>query len=354
MTLGKDASIVADSTMSSSPARVPDASPQIKRATRTYGKRREEPVTEGTTDSTWYPTSSSESIHKTAPPGLKETVPASSPEKMVMDYPIIFDAILGHDKAGRRHDVGDIERGSHSLESGLQGAWAKCGRWKQDMVKIDKIFDDDIPESEQENSSPKYSLGKKLFKIDQAFEDIPESTSTSLEATFSFGKALLLHDANCNIVHPGCTRTESLTPPLTISDDVFNGPPSTLSRPDVPQSPFSLSSPIVRPNRSRHRIVRDSDSEAECQKGSSSTAPSTSNHSFFKSRSWSTPPTSDEDMPSKISVNSKPSQHHKSNLSQVSSPVDSLELPSKDGNRVRKPKRTKIKVIPALPTLNID
>src|SRR5258708_22985788 len=139
MLLGKEASILADSTVSSSP-QAADASPQIKRATRTYGKRREEPLAEETTASTLYPTSFLENVHKTAPPGLKETIPASSPVKIPMD-PNALDAIMWDEKPGRLHDGGQFEKGS-PMESDLHSEQeASLPRfkpaWKAKQMDID-------------------------------------------------------------------------------------------------------------------------------------------------------------------------------------------------------------------------
>ena len=392
MVLGKEASIIADSTVSSSPPQAADASPQIRRAARTYGKRREEPLAVAAA-STWYATPSSENIHKTAPPGLKETIPASSPAKMPMD----LDAVMGDDELGRQHKAGQTEKDSNSLESDshpeqedpsprFKSVWRgkqmeiddssprSSFGWKEKMMKFDQTFEEDIPastptscdpkliseegdfHSEQENSLPELLFGWKANPIEIGDDGIPESRSPSDKPkdSLSFGKAMLLQEANAGTIQPGSTGT-CTTPPLSPSD-VFNGSPSTLSRPDAPQSPFSLSSPPAphRSRRPRRHVVCESDSEEERRKGSSSTAPSTSGHNSFvsvKSRSSSTQPTSDEEVPSKISVNPKLSLSWKPGSSRVSAPpINAQELSSKRG---RKSKQTKLKVNPTRPTVKI-
>ena len=247
MVLGKEASIIADSTVSSSPPQAADASPHIKRATRTYGKRREEPLVEAAAF-TWYATSSSENIHKTAPPGLKETIPASSPAKMPMD----LDAITRDDELGRQHKAGQTEKDSNSLEEdpAPKSKFAWRGKlmdliseegdsqsaqedssprssfgWKEKLMEVDNTFEEDIPAStptscdpkliseeddfpsEQENSLPGLLFGwkAKLIEIDKTFDDgIPESRSPSdkLKDSLSFGKAMLLQEANTGTIQP--------------------------------------------------------------------------------------------------------------------------------------------------------
>jgi hypothetical protein len=358
MTLGKEASIAADSTMTSSPAQAADASPQIRRATRTYGKRREELPAEGTAHSVLYAASSLENIHKTAPPGLKETIPASSPEKMPMDP---FDAFMENHEAGGWHNAGKF--GKDFLMANLQSEQEdflpkdeSAGREKGREIGT-SILEESNPDSQsaKEDSFSKfsYSWRGKLAEIDKAFEDdVPESTSISDKPNdiLSFGKAMLLREPDSSVIRPASTSTGVLTPPPFISDDVFNGPPSTLSCGDAPHSFFSLSSPH-RSRRPKICVVRDSDSEEELPKGSSSTARSTSGHDSFvsaKSRSLSTPPTSDEDIPSKISMDLKLSHSRKSDIS-VSVPPP--ELSSKERKRGRKSRRTKVKVIPGQPTV---
>jgi len=358
MLLGKEASIIADSTVSSSPAQAANASPQIKRATRTYGKRREEPLVEGTTASTWYPTSSSENVHKTAPPGLKETIPASSPVKIPMDSDAL-DAIMWDDKPGRRHNGSQIEKGSPTeSDSHLENEHSLPKfktAWRAKLMEIDRESSEEGDlQSERKNNS--FGWRERMMEIDKAFkDDSPDATSTSdkLKDTYSFGRAMLLQEANSGTIQAGARAS---TPPPSVSDDVFNGPSSSLSRLDASQSPFLLSSSTA-PDRScypKRRVVRDSDSEEEIRKDSSSTDPSTSGHNSFlsvKSRSSSTQPTSDEDMPSKISVNPKLSHSRKPESPRVSVPPFGLtELSSKRG---RKSKRTKLKVFLTRPSVNI-
>lgn len=78
MQLGKDLSIVADSTVSSPPRDF--ARSEIKRPARTYGKKKS-PVVEDidtSTSSSLLVAPSRASVHQTGPPGLDEEVPPSS------------------------------------------------------------------------------------------------------------------------------------------------------------------------------------------------------------------------------------------------------------------------------------
>ena len=79
MPLGKDLSIVADSTVSSSPLR-DSAKSEIKRPTRTYGKKKSPSVEDidALTSSSLLAAVSRASVHQTGPPGLDEEVPPSS------------------------------------------------------------------------------------------------------------------------------------------------------------------------------------------------------------------------------------------------------------------------------------
>lgn len=79
MPLGKDLSVVADSTVSSSPLR-DSARSGIKRPTRTYGKKKSPSVEDidASTSSSLLVAPSRASVHQTGPPGLDEEVPPSS------------------------------------------------------------------------------------------------------------------------------------------------------------------------------------------------------------------------------------------------------------------------------------
>jgi mediator of replication checkpoint protein 1 len=74
MVLRKDFSVVADSEMASSPSS--ESSPQpVRRAARTYGRRRDDPDT----SLTYSEPDSSDSIYRTGPPDIQDEVPASEP-----------------------------------------------------------------------------------------------------------------------------------------------------------------------------------------------------------------------------------------------------------------------------------
>ena len=88
MLLGKEHSLVADSTLSSSPQSdsKSNALTHIHRPVRTYGRRRDDgPTSNGldTPSSSLTPSPASRySIHNTAPPGLSEEVPPSPPPRV--------------------------------------------------------------------------------------------------------------------------------------------------------------------------------------------------------------------------------------------------------------------------------
>lgn len=327
MTLGKEVSIAADSTISSSPPQAGDLSPQIKRVTRTYGKRR----AEAPADCSWGITCSLENIHKTAPPGLKETIPGSSPQKMPI-YSDAFDAIMRNDKLGPHHNASQTEKegDSHSVP--------------------------DVPLEHQENASPVYIYPwqKMLHAIDTG--DDSESTAT-FDKPKNTGKAAFLWDTDSGTIQPRTGSPHLFTPRPSVSDDVFNDPLSTLSPTDAPHSPFSFSSPPAHARRSqglKRRVVPDSDSDEELQKGSSSTVRSSTGHNSFISanpRSWSTPPTSDEEVPHKKPVDSN---SRKPESSRVSVPrLDFTKVPGKEGKRDHKGRQTKIRVILSRQTVDI-
>lgn len=323
MALGKEASIAADSTMFSSPAQAGDVSPQIRRATRTYGKRREDPPA----DCVWLPTFSLENIHKTAPPGLKETIPASSPTINSE----VLDVIVRNDEQGPHHNASQTEKDCLGVDS--QSEQDEC----------------------QENASPIYIYPwKKMLKVIDTDDDDSESIATS-DKPKNTGKAMLLWNTDSGTTRPSTASPRLFTPRPSVFD-VFNDPPSTLSLTDAPQSSSSFSSP-VHAHRSqilKRRVVPDSDSEEELQKGSSSTVRSSTGHNSFISanpRSWSTPPTSDEDVPHKIPVNS---MDQKPESSRVSVPrLEFAKVPEKDGKGSLKGRQTKIKVILSRQTVDV-
>ena len=375
MPLEKEFSMVADSTVSSSPAA--DASMRIKRAARTYGKRRNE--LEEPTDPTSQHSLRADTIHNTAPPGLQETVPQSSPAKPMT---CAIDE-FGHGEASDafREPVFECSSGRTQAEqdSGAhleQGGYSPKFKyhWRKRLDEIDEELDMEDNNASAEattNSSGrtqveqdggahleqgghstkfKYDWRKRLEEIDE--ESDVEDNNASAEAkkneapkvSFLFGNARLLQDDTKQL---DSATTKSTLP--SVADDVFGCP---LPSPPVPRAPefsFELSSPpsaIQRARRRRQRILVQSDSEDEHPKDSSSTAPSTSGRASLespKSRT-STQPTSDEELPSKVSV--EPKKANGSGPVHYSlPPLDVADSSSNVGYKGRRDGKGKSKVI---------
>ena len=250
MLLGKELSLVADSTVSSSPHSdsKSNALTHIHRPVRTYGRRRDEGPTCNGADvpsSSLAPSSSSrDSIHNTAPPGLSEEVPPSSPPHF-SDCEISMSC--------------DEENSPQSLPK-YEFSWRKTLR--------------SLDEDDDSNTS-------NLF-ISNAEDDASKLESTN-----------------------------AIAPAAIDDDDVFGGshpsvdgrsPPNSVSAED-----FRLSSPQVSTRtrtRRKPKVIRDSDSDSEPLKESSSATPASALHLLNTphSRSSSTQPTSEDDMPVKIST----------------------------------------------------
>ncbi|KDR83459.1 hypothetical protein GALMADRAFT_219286 [Galerina marginata CBS 339.88] len=269
MPLGIEYSLVADSTRASSPQPDLDASLQVKRATRTYGRRREEPQLEDPDSSISYsehpPSSSHNSVHNTAPPGLLDEIPPSSP----VVHPTDSDA-------GQQ----DTDEELPSQGSRYQFDWRK---------KLEEIDED-----EAEISS--------AVKVD----DAPNPPT--------FGEPLLLLGTTDPLLTLNAIddRRDNLSLP-SISDvfgtDSFSGRTES-ARIFSAQPSFSLSSPPPQSLNSRARtrrakVIRDSDSEQEPAKNSSPATASSSSKLFVNtpnSGSSSTQPTSEDEMPPKPSA----------------------------------------------------
>jgi mediator of replication checkpoint protein 1 len=250
MLLGKELSLVADSTVSSSPHSdsKSNALSHIHRPVRTYGRRCDDGPTCNGVDapsSSLPPSSASrDSIHNTAPPGLSEEVPPSSPPHF-SDCEISMSC--------------DEENSPQSLPK-FEFSWRKSLR------RLDE--DDDL------NTS-------------HPFISNAEDDASKLEST------------------------NAIAPAAIDDDDVFGGShPSVDGRSplnSVSAEDFRLSSPQVSTRtRTRHKpkVIRDSDSDSEPLKESSSATPASALHLLNTphSGSSSTQPTSDDDMPVKIST----------------------------------------------------
>jgi mediator of replication checkpoint protein 1 len=291
MSIGKEYSIVADSTISSSPQLAPDASTLVKRPLRTYGRRREEPPAEDAGISVTFLGhihGNADSVHCTAPPGLSEEVPPSSP------------------------------RTNHP---------GRCD-----------TNDDEAPESTKFN----YTWRTELKRLDDDHPEENDPRTTSL-----FGQPNLLHVATGTSTDSSLrTEPRVLQSPPSASDDVLYGlsldsPPQIVSA----KPSFVLSPPAVSRTRNS-RVIQDSDSEPEALKGSSSTTPSSSsqlqNLISPKSPSLSTPPTSEDDMPANILTKPRSTGRRKP-LTASRGSVPPLEFSESPSSEVRRPSGTKPK-----------
>lgn len=273
MPLEHEYSIVADSTISSSPQllsvlreeRDSDASPQIKRPARTYGRRQEVsvPVEEAEIQSSFFSSSlSHRSTHHTAPPGLSEEIPPSSPLTQAAD------------PEATTYENAD---GEIALTAPKKYEFS----WRRQLREME---DDD-----------------------DGVNPLAPASQVALAPT-GFGRPFLLKDSFSS--NKKSSETAETTPRLPSgSDDIFSDSLSqreqTSSHASSFHDSFVLSSPkVAPPTRKRlSKVVRDSDSEPE-PKASSSTSPSSSqplhNINTPKSRSLSTtPPTSDDEMAGK-------------------------------------------------------
>ena len=294
MPIVKEYSIVADSTTSSSPQSSPDASTQAKRPLRTYGRRREEPPAKDAGGSVAFSGSidgNADSIHCTAPPGLSEEVPPSSP---------------------RKTHIGRVDN-----------------------------YDDEAPKPDKHD----YRWRAELKRLDEDEDDLPEGYD--LPSTSLFGQPNLLHVAAGKPTESSPTTQCISQFSSSASGDVFGGPALDKNASPGPLSAkpsFVLSSPAVGPARNS-RIIHDSDSELEAPKGSSSTTPSSSsqlqNLITPKSRSLSTPPTSEDEMPANILTKSRSTERRKP-LAASRASVPPLEFSEGPSSEVR-PRGTKQK-----------
>jgi mediator of replication checkpoint protein 1 len=256
MLLGKDHSLVADSTVSSSPQSDSNTLSHIHRPVRTYGRRHDDGPTNAldAPSSSLAPSSTSrESIHNTAPPGLSEEVPPSSPPHCHTD------------------EEGNLRSSNFEFP------------WKKELRQLDE--DDDLDAS--------------TSSISNAKEDASNSNSTNAIAPAAID--------DVDVFGGSQPFVDSLSPSHSVSAEVFH-----LSSPQV--------STRTRTRRKR-KVIHDSDSDSEPSKGSSSTTPASALHLMNTphSGSSSTQPTSEDDMPAKISTK-LPSRRKTTPSSRVSVP----------------------------------
>jgi len=345
--------MVADSTVSLSPEPSTDASAHIKRAVRTYGRRREESLEEPLTATVYAKRDSThlDSFLNTAPPGLKDTVPPSPAE----------DVCIAQDNS-------DDDASLNALRPITSG---KRFGWRQKMKQVDEVFNSEEDPSanvaeaktidEQGTSRDNFGWRQRLKLVDEVFDSEEDATSANgpnvVGAKTSdgrFGDAILLQEKTDDVMDSETTKDIQVsTSSTSISDDVFTCAPMSPSNHISTKTSFVLSSPsppvAIRVARRRvQRAVQLSDSEEERPRESSSTAPSTSGRPPFSSpmpRSPSTQPTSDdEELPSKVIFKPNMANSRKPNSANTSRErAPSLALSSKDG---KKGKKFKIKVVP--------
>ncbi|KAH9482945.1 hypothetical protein JR316_0005045 [Psilocybe cubensis] len=267
MPLEKEYSIAADSTVSSPPRPPVDAPIENKRVIRTYGRPREEPQGGDADSSGLYTTKFSlarDSVHKTAPPGLLDVIPPSSP--------------------CARPDGGQLVEDGDDNESSTAGSPKFNFGWKAKLRALDDDDEDDVGDHEQ-----------KMSVVSER-DDAPSGSA--------FGQPLLLQATADTLSSPSTpAERKSLSLLTSVIDSSFNADPfsvpATTPGDSSPHRSFTLSSPsaprpLVSRGRIRKAILQDSDSEHEPPKDSSSTAASGS--SRRKSRSPSTQPTSEDEM----------------------------------------------------------
>jgi len=314
MPLGKEFSLVADSTASSSPSKVLDASETsevTKRPMRTYGRRQQEPhiEDEGKDTSLSLPEPyilTRKSVHNTAPPNLSEEIPATSPHDL--------------DTATRDED-GDE---SFSNLPKFEFVWRK-------MLRDDEFDVEDVnmPDAHKPDDVPRPAL--------------------------SFGEpSLLMRDTKATLSSLSLGDGLDLRPvPPAVEDDVFSG---TISQ-RVPSSPalppddsYILSSPPETARsrkRARKGIIHDSDSEPEARsKSSPATGSSSSRPILFtpKSGSSSTQLTSDdEDMSSKSLKKQRSTGKKQASTSRSS--VAPLDLEEVRSSETKTGKKTKVRMM---------
>ena len=291
MLLGKEHSLVADSTLSSSPQSDSKSNTliHIRRPVRTYGRRRDDGPTSNGLDapsSSLAPSSASrDSIHNTAPPGLSEEVPPSSPPHF-----------------------SDCEISMSCDEEGSPQSLPKFEfSWRKGLRRLDE--DDDLNVTTPFVSNAEDDASK--------LESINAIAPTAIDDVDVFGG-----------LHPSVDG---------------HSPPNSVSAED-----FRLSSPQVSTRtrtRRKPKVVRDSDSDSEPLQGSSSATPASALHLLNTphSRSSSTQPTSEDEVPVKIFAK-LPGRRKTARSSRVSdTQLTFTNGPSTRSEDTRK-KKTKIKV----------
>ncbi|KAF6762814.1 hypothetical protein DFP72DRAFT_877014 [Ephemerocybe angulata] len=220
MPLQAEDSVVADSTLSTSP-QMPAPTP-IKRAPRTYGRKKSPQVQEDASFSSNAspPPASNSSIYRTAPPNLQERIPSTSDHEEENDDPA---------DASDATDTSEAPPRKHGFDL------------RKQLAAIDREFDEDDDDS-QLATKPLGTPGDK--------------TKAKATPSFGFGAPLLLF---------GDKDEDPASP--TPADDIFGG---SADRPRPGQSdPAAASSSEGSGPSTHHRkssgrlVVQDSDSEGE-------------------------------------------------------------------------------------------
>lgn len=299
MPLQAEDSLVADSTLSTSPHREERASPPIKRAARTYGRKRSPaPVLDASSSPKPTEEPSYSNIFRTAPQSNKESIPSTS------------------DNEG--NETEDTANDSDASEARVTSRKFVYGDWRKGLQDIDKDFDED-------DSAP--APGPKALS--------DASSATSL----GFGtSSLLSNDDDKRSTSPG------------LVSDVFGSSPADRSRPGPSKHAENSDDDdnegeafVLKKRKSGKAVVEDSESEVEQPATSPpvKTSPSAEHTLSPRSRRASeTPPTSDGGMPAaKSQLKKKGRASFDKNRS-----VPQLELEAINDQKESQTKRTKTKV----------
>lgn len=186
----------------------------------------------------------------------------------------------------------------------------------------------------------KYRSGirEKLQKINDEFDAMEDSQQPNPRKESFFGNTTLLLNPDDNASSPRPT-----TPPLrAASEDFFTASGLLPSSAPIQSSHSSPGIPRRGPRR-RSQFVPDSESEDDLPKPTSSTTASVSGQNIFgsqKARSSSTEPTTDEELPSKISRRSEQAAAKKPSSGRLKvAPLDFKDVPS--SSKAKKPKKDK-------------
>lgn len=266
MGLKKDYSVVADSEMAASPRSFMSSPPPIRRAARTYGRRREDPDS----SFTYSEQDSRDSIYRTGPPDMSDEVPPSESSKQL-------------DSDDEDEGDGDV------LPSSPGRPWNTFG-WRDRLKEIDN--EDDLSGYLSPQDTSEHVPSKEVVL------SIPGHVDTGVDSPVK--------------------STDARTSTAVISEDVFGGSISTLTSPSQPTTLRSHSILDNASTASRNRlrtqknlITSDDDMDHDDKGNSRPSSPQTSSPRLIvtpDSQLTSSPPTSHHD---DVSANSAPSSTSK-------------------------------------------